>query len=319
MKEVTIRQLAAAAGVSTASVSRVLNNDGKVTPRLRDLVLSTARQLGYSSSNCADGKVIVIIMPGAETPMFHYGPMLLNALIGEIFRRGYRMEVVPETDIALLNERIFCGAISITFRHEIYQKWGNLKNIPLVCINDFSRHIDRIYSVCSNEPQGMRLAIEYLARHGHRDIGLLLPGTQKNNWCRLQRRKGFEDAIRSLALRGHIQAEGNDENAMLEQLLDTGITALIAPGESGCGRIPHRLKETGLKIPEQLSLITWEVERTSAYFTPPHTTLAQDFAGLGRQAVDIVEKLIGGNWQLADLLLDYSLIERRTVAAPHRP
>lgn len=311
----TITQIASSSGVSPATVSRVLNRRPGVDEQIRQRVIAAARELGYHRRGSSSRPVIALIMPGEHNVFFHgYLSSITTALTEEIFKRGFQLELIPGRDIDLLDSEVVSGAISLTYSDELEKSWGSRFNLPLVCINSFSYHFDGVYSVCSNEHQGMALAVDALFRHGHRRLGVLICGGS-DCWCGRERRVGFKAACVARDLTYAVADQLNLYEG-LGELIRFGATGIVCTGETAGMIAAYALNSFGYHIPQDLSLIAHELEGVSQYSIPRQTAICQNFRELSRNAVSLLNKLLDHDRSAADILIDYQLIERDTVAAP---
>jgi len=312
MKEITIRDVAVAAGVAYSTVSRVLNQHPNVSPKIRNLVLSTVRRMGYSL-NDQQHKTIAIIISGELTGYFDG---ITGALLKAVHSKGYRLELIPEQDIALINDRLIDGVISLEYNNWLNHYWNKCKSSPLVCINDYSVHFDNIYSVYSNERQGLALAVSYLINVGHRRIGFLV--LDSSNYTSDLRKKSFlnEAAAAGLDAAPCYNIMRTNLHAAIEQISRDNLTAIIVSGEDNGIYLAKSLKENGYVIPRDISLISWEWDGVSANLSPAHTTIGQNFTEIAGQALNMLEKLMRREYIVNDYLIDYVLHERASVAAP---
>ena len=142
MKKITIRELARHAGVSKSTVSRALNNQQEVAPEVRKHILSLAAELKYCNTALRKSPAIAVISNWAQYGQ--YRTRLEYAVCQAIEVAGGCPFVVSEKGLELVSEIIFSGAISICSEDRIAGVWSRQKSCPLVCITDFSRHIDQI-------------------------------------------------------------------------------------------------------------------------------------------------------------------------------
>ena len=317
MKEVTIRDVAVAAGVSFATVSRVLNQHPNVSPKFRGQVLSAVRRLGYSLDDLPQHKTIAIIFNRNDFKGYFFG--ITDALLQVICAKGYRMELIPEQNMELINDRLVDGVISLEYSNQLNHYWNKHKCNPLVCINEYSVHLDNIYSVCSNERQGLALAVACLVRHGHRRIGLVTLGD--NNYCNDLREKSFlsETAAAGLEITPCYRTSFENLPAVVDQVSQAKLTAVIGSGEDTGIQLARRLNESGYVIPRDISLISWESDGISPNLVPPQTTIGQNFYEIAGKALSMLEKLMRSEHQVKDCLVDYLLYERASVTAPRHP
>ncbi len=104
----------------------------------------------------------------------------------------------------------------------------------------------------------------------------------------------------------------------VRKLLDSGVTAILAAGESVGLPVAHALNLFRIRIPEDVSMISMESRRVSEYLTPPHTTIEQRMDRLAAEAVSLLEQQWNGEQPSADIAVDYCLRSRDSVAPPPR-
>ena len=310
----TIRSIAREANVSPATVSRVLGGSTQVTPHMRSHVLNIARKLGYHSAGIRNVALIA-----GESFYSGYDALLLQALQEELRHRNYRAVLVTTSDLGALDDAVIAGVISIAYKDGRERLWIRNRALPMVCINTTGYHLDGIYQVCSDERQGTELALEHFYSFGHRNLGILtfcscLPGPPGNSMR-------VETFHRYLEKRGCTGTAVNmiDYNRAVDavrKLLDSGVTAILAAGESVGLPVAHALNLFHRRIPEDVSLISMENRKVSEFLQPPHTTIEQRMDRLASAAVSLLEKQWNGEQNLADVAIDYCLRSRDSVAPP---
>lgn len=320
-----IRQIAELAGVDASTVSRALNGRAHVQPETAARVFEAARQIGYQRKPLL--RIVAVILPESPAALKWYSINVLNALRQEAARRNWYLEILSADQVELLNERAVEGVISFDFNNHLAEKIGSTCNLPMVCINDSARHIDQVYSVFSNEAQAITLAIRHLLGYGHRRIGMIINGDPES-CCNRTRHEAFERMVQMHHLSGF--AEYVHQKQILEvpdssvrllhgavlQMAEHGVTAVISTGESEAASVLHSLDCCKFRVPEDLSLITWEMVDVSEFLSPPQTTLCQNFAEMARRAFDTLGKLVAGETVCRDTLVDYLLCDRSSVAIP---
>lgn len=322
-----VRQIAELAGVDASTVSRALNHRAHVNPETAARVFEAARQVGYRQK--PPRRIIALILPECRTVLGWYSINVLNALRLEAIRRHWWLEIISSDQIELLNERAVEGVISFDFNNHLAKRIGSSRNLPMICINDSARHIDRVYSVFSNEFHAVNLAVSHLVGYGHRRIGMIINGDPES-YCNRTRYEAFERMMQAYHLGvfvEHVQDKpAPDIPESLVRLLhgtvlrmaECGVTAIINTGESAASSVLHSLEVCGFRVPEDFSLITWEMVGVSEFFSPPQTTVCQNFAELSSRAFEALEMLIYGNPVCRDTLVDYLLCDRSSVAIPPR-
>jgi len=316
MKRVSIRDVAKAAETSIASVSRCLNNISGVSPIVQKRVVEAARSLNYHRA-FRRPRMIAVIFPALASPNLDlYMSQVIDALRKGIAARGYGCLMISPEDLELLNEPMLAGAVSFDFLLHVGQRMPLLKNIPLVCFNDVSNPLEQVCNVHSNEYQGVELAMRHLHENNHSRIGLLYCNTDLGNKTTACRVRAFLDVAKSLNIENLVaMQEWSNELILFEavgMLLRKNCTALIAAGESSEMMTIYTLKLFGKRIPEDVSLITYE-NTWSRYQTPRQTTIGQDFAGLAAQSLDLLECMARGEGVPPEILVDYRLNVRESV------
>jgi len=322
MKKPTITEIARKTGVSTATVSRALNNQPKVAPELRQQIIAAALQMGYQAQGNSRSRIVAILLTNKNLGLIgHYLRAVIQRLVThESVARNYRIMIVYADDLSILDERSIAGVISLNFLNHLSRTLPTLKNLPLVCINDYNAPSEGIYSVCSNERQGIRLALDHLLKQGHRRIGLLQSIEGGENLCSQLRERSFRERLEEAGCPSNLVKNNDPLTTSFEAvglLLQQNITALMVPGESIAYQIMHILGLYGKKIPQDLSLITWESPEVSEFMVPRATTVAQNFAEIAATAFDMLESQIAGQPVVADVLIDYELHLRESTAPPH--
>ena len=259
----TLDTVAGLAGVSAATVSRVLNGSGNVAAATRERVVAAARECNYGSNWHVGSRPTVAVISSALDFSYYYGE-ILPLLDRELSQSGFNCEILPARCLDdLLNTRPICGAVSLMSRDGLQAEWRNLHNIPLVCVNTSPRRVDDIYAVNSDLRQGMRLALEHLLELGHRNICLLLdslPGSPA--WSDLERMEGFSEAVREHKndARTSIRFNSGRDNVMrsMAMELERGVTAFIYPAYGSSLASYQALALLGCRIPDDVSLILRE-------------------------------------------------------------
>lgn len=315
-----IREIAAATGFNISTVSRALNNHPGISPATASVILQAARELGYRSGTTP---VYAILLPETKMGLAWYSLNMLDALREEAVNRGCLLEILFSDHAEILRERNISGILSFDFASQAVRKLKVV--LPVVCVNDFSWHIADIYSVCSDTGQGVRKAVALLAAYGHRKIGLLING-DKNTESNRERIAAFEESRSVYSLDPvsavHFREYGTFDlpmpylHASIRAMVKTGVTAIINGGESESVEALAAIRLCGLRVPQDLSLICWEVPRFSRFLDPPLTTIQQNFPLLAKRAFDMLESLIRKEKVSSDVRVDCLIHERGSVSVP---
>ncbi len=317
MKEITIRDLARSSGCSPATVSRVLNGRHPVAPETRRKVEEAVRLLHYRHAAFERRTVAIIhpvYEPNLELASGFYPAALLGALSRELYARNYRVMVLGECDLDMVTPDRFCGAISMTYSDRISERWSREQPLPLVLINAPRRPHDQVYSILSDDGQGIDLAVDHLYRHGHREIGFLQVSAEE--WAKTIREDAFRKAMERRKLDpGRVRTASHNASLYepLGVLVHSNATALLVAAEGTGHRVLSVLSLFKLHVPDDISLISWEAENISECTFPPLSTVGQDFAAMGKCAVDCLDAFQSGGTSAMQFRIPYRLIQRESV------
>jgi len=282
-----IADIAREARVSITTVSRVFNKHPYVKDDVREKVLSFAEKLDYKPGFTANRNVIALIVEGIEKiALTHYEQVLLSYISSYITKSGYRLEIIPLSNLDMLRETFVPSAIAILFKEESQEILRNNCRVPVVTINAL---IDGFPAVCSDHAGGIKRAVSYLADRGHKRISLVQ--NNDKNWGGKERLNGYQAAIKAMKLEEgkslslHKTLEDSSWFEIVREIYDAQATAMIIGGEDQALPAVHALNLLGIKIPSDLSVISFENANISPFLYPEHTTIAQNFADLGNWAV----------------------------------
>ncbi len=313
-----LQEIARLAGVSPATVSRVFSHHPNIRSKVREHVFAIARKHGYHPRLSTKQRNVVIILPGDEIyPIRNCLEMVMMALTYVLPKRGFRIEILPQDNIKRLDSIQFCGAVAIGAEPDDFRQWGDRFTAPLVLVDrDAPRHSPGVYSVRSDETQGMEIAVAHLYERGCRKIGCIIhgaAGTGNTGTRRTAVLKAFKD--RSLPIHENLIHICGDEHYVenIGKLLKLGIDGLFCPGGNAGILAAYALSLFDRQVPGGISLMASEHKLFSAYATPPQTTITQNHIGLAEIAADIIESFPEEPRRPQCSVLPYSLIVRDSV------
>lgn len=316
-----IQDIAAAAGVSIATVSRVFSRHPNVKPAVREKVIAAAGKAGYRPRQTQRKRNVVLITPSRSAePFYIYTEMVLSHMSKALAEHKFRIEILPDDSLDLLRQAQFCGAVLIaTGNRTLPKEWAEKFDAPLIDVNGGSERLDNVYAVSSDEAQGMDLAVGHLAAHGRRRIGALIHGAGA-------RIEGGRDILRERGLKAAFKRHGTElDDAMIRyseertfmetvgKLLQAKPDAIICTGERTGNLLAYALNLFGKRIPDEISVVAYERMMVSDCCIPPQTTISQDFAEIAEQAVGIIERRLDGLPIPKGAPIPYKLIERDSV------
>jgi len=336
-RSVTLKDVALAAGVHTASVSRALRGvDKRVSLETRLHIQKVAQELGYRPNAAATtlrtrrSNLVGILVPDLGNPLF--GP-LVTGLELELRARGLMCLVVHPADapaerrdlIATLATQQICGFLILTAeRSDPMLEAALAHDIPTVLVNrtDGSQ---RFATVVNDDFQSVRLILEHLAELGHRRIAHVA-GSPASSTSHL-RRQAFDQVCGQLGLQGLVvQAstctrEGGfaAADASLQQAKPgfAGCSAIFAANDMIAMGVLDALRRHGRRVPDDVSLVGHNDMPLVDLVTPPLTTVRVAIDAIAREAIGVLRDLMepGGDQRPA-VLLEPTLVVRGSTARP---
>ncbi|MCU1435507.1 MAG: LacI family transcriptional regulator [Pseudarthrobacter sp.] len=336
-KQPTIRDVAAAAGVSVAVVSRVLNpGSGPVAAATRSRVSEVMETLGYHPRTAArelkhgPPTTLGLLLADVSNPFF---ARLADQVVQEAHSRGIQVLLMTTQEddqleserLSTLIERRVSGIIATPTGNNL-EIWKKLQDMgtDVVFVDRSIPALPAVDVVTINNIDSGRSATALLAAHGHRRIAIISgPASSTTGRDRIAGyREALEAAgldqddllIRSAAFRG--AAGGDAMTALLN--LDDPPTALVVANTAQVTAVLRRLAHAGVSIPDELSVIVFEDSPWTELMTPPLTIVRQPIDLLARHSVRLA--LANANGKPAGkptvVRVDAELIERSSVARP---
>lgn len=301
----TIRDVAKLAGVSVATVSRVLNNQGYVHEDTRKRVERAIEQLNYKPNAVArslykkTSKSIGLIIPDITNPFF---PQLVRAVEETMNEAGYTVllfnsdeELERELNIIDLMVTKYVDGIIIVSNTIKYEHLKDL-SIPIVALDRIVN--EAIPSVSVDNYEGAREAVRLLIRKGCRKIAHLRG--PENIFTAEERLRGYIDEMESQGL-SHFVYSGNYElkTSMLETMKliseNPGIDGIFAGNDVMAVGAVKAITRLGIKIPDQLKIIGFDGIELGTAITPELTTMQQPIIQLGKKSSELLLDYIEGN------------------------
>jgi DNA-binding LacI/PurR family transcriptional regulator len=336
----TLRDIADAAGVSVASVSKVLNNRTGVSDESRQKVLALAEQLGYQGrmaralKRAGIGKTAMIVPAEYYSGSQFYEDIIRGAL-DEAAANSLDLEVrlvasawnnATEIDDALrLGENGAIIAIGLYDRAMIDRiaECG----VPAVLINGMDRSM-RIDTVLPDNWSAGWLATRRLLEAGHREI---MHVTLPRRLSMLRRLEGFRQAIEEAGIPfdperhildlGKMDLPETHAQLAIRQAFDSGrlskVTAFFCSMDVVALGVMQGLQGKGFTVPDDYSIVGMDDVAVATHSRPPLTTMRIDRAELGRKGIQLLTNRIANpNDNVARINLGVKLVERATIAPP---
>lgn len=291
---------------------RALSGHPSVRPELRQRIIRFAAEQGYSLPSRRTGNIAVII---AGMCFQGYLPALLGPLYDELIARNLKPYLIPQTVAPHLADCMFDGLISTTWIPGLEKQYPREHSLPFVALNSMDNRLDNVFMVSSDETEGMNLGISYLYNMGHRRIAYLFSSPAENPGSR-ERVQAIRRCCVSYNLPCEdfllIRTEKFPFEKIIDRVLELQADALFMISEGIASEIYSLLHRRGIRIPEDLSVMGLECGDAS-FCVPPLTALRQDFKGLARESVIMLEKQIKGIPMAHNIRLPFQFTERGSV------
>ena len=325
-KKISISDVARTAGVSTTTVSRVLNNVSTVDERNRRRVQEAIRRLRYrpnpNAQRLAAGRntAIGIVLP-RFADMFHsFYVSELTKGAGTAAERAHYDLLLHITDgHSFLNVSTVEGVLFADIDgNEDQVDWVWDQRIPCVIMNHYIEELP-INCVAVDNRAASESVVAYLAKLGHRDIATITGHLRTP--VGIERLEGYLAAMkaRGLAVKPHFVEHGDysgpSAREPAKRLLRSRErpTAIFAASDQMAVTTIEVALELGLRVPEDLSVVGFDDSPIAAFAKVPLTTVWQPLSQVGEMAVDIlVQQISGKKRSPTKIWLPTKLVERQS-------
>jgi DNA-binding LacI/PurR family transcriptional regulator len=299
-RQPVIADVARVAGVSVPTVSRVLTGSTPVSDRKRAQVMKAIEELGFRPNGAAralvSGRRSMIAVITGNTTFYGYATTIQGIeeaarQVGLVVSITVVDSTAEETVRAAVNLALgqpIAGAIVLEFDRQGSEALGELPDsIAIVAVSSTmsGRPVRR---VLFDDYRGGYDATKYLLSLGHRTVHhVSVPGASGPSG----RLVGWQDALREQGaeLTEAIETDWTSQSgyrAGLELAADPSVTAIFCGNDEIAFGVIKALHDAGKRVPEEISVVGFDDHPHSVLWSPPLTTVAQDFAQLGRAAVE---------------------------------
>ncbi len=326
-----LADIARHAGVSEATVSRVLNDKPGVGPDTRKAVLTALDVLGYERParlRQRSAGLVGMVVPELENPIF---PMFAQAAEGVLAQHGYTPVLCTQTPggivedeyVEMLLERNVSGIIFVsglhadtTANHDRYRALL-ARRLPIVLVNGYVEGLPASF-ISPDDRAAARLAVNHLAALGHTRIGF---ASGPYRYVPVQRKlAGFRAAMAAHGLDHHddlvelslFGVEGG--HAAASRLLDRGVTAIVCGSDLMALGAIRAARQRGLAVPGDFSAVGFDDSALIAFTDPPLTTVRQPIEAMAHASVRALTDAINGHEVSHDeYLFDPELVVRAST------
>ncbi|MBO1306266.1 LacI family DNA-binding transcriptional regulator [Enterococcus sp. 669A] len=334
MKNISIKEIAKLSGVSTATVSRVINNNGRFSEETRQKVLrvmeETGYQMNYSAKTLRMNKSfsIGILVPDITNYFF---ANVVEKIETILFDQGYST-IICNTGrnvekeaayLSMLEGKMIDGLIIISGADEFeFQVQNDKKTIPYICIDREPKEKNKTVFVSSNHYQGAFEAAEHLLQQGVKHPIIVMH--QRNSSSAKERLDGFKDALKKNNYsfnpdkhRLDFNLDSSHDKKSLQEFLQqqNDVDGLFAINDDIALNILDYLREFEVAVPAQMKVIGFDNVPAGQHSAPRLTSINQDTQKIAEMATSSLIKLIDGNKEIQGeiSLVPVQLIRREST------
>ncbi len=337
LRKVTIKDVAKLAGVSTAAVSYVLNNvEGKVSEETIEKIQNAIKELNYIPNFSAislvknRSKLISVIIPQTEESkqLILENPFYSEIVSGielKVREMGYHMILSGvdkgNTYLDVTTQRNIDGAIIMGAYHESFYDEVKKAKIPIVLIDSYINDND-FYNIGIDDEHGGYIGTKYLIDSGHKNIALVT-GTIREDGVVEKRFLGYKRALKEANIfyksqyifEDSVSYEYGYEAGKIIAKSYPEITAVNTTADIIAFGVVRGIKESGRKVPEDISVIGFDDVYFSKMFIPRLTTVKQNIFNKGLKAAEVLINVIDGRMDVEnkDISLETEIVERQTI------
>lgn len=329
----TVFDVAREVGCSIATVSRALNQPGRVSPPVRQRITDAVSRLGYvpngsaralrSSKSRLMGAIIPTLshaiyarlIESAQTRLSAAGVSLLHVAV------GYDLKLETQSIRVLLEQGV--EGIILVGAHHRPESFGLLRDREIPFVATYATGNGSVPFVGFDNAKAGRMAARHLIDLGHRKLAMLA-GVTRNNDRAAERVRGFREAARQAGI-----AETDVEIVEAPYRMDSGeaalrlilerrpdVTAVFCGSDILAVGAMKACRERGVKVPDDLSIIGFDNLEVAEYLSPTLTTIAIPTEIMGARAADFLLASPAERQLQGRVELETQLILRETSAPP---
>ena len=305
---VTIKEIADRLGVSISTVSKGLNGASDISDELKQIVLDTAVEMGYSTKRSRSEKYrkVAIFVENMEyNDIDDFGYDIVLGFKQNAFRQKFEVDVIPVTPALQQQERYdtyllknqYCGAFLIGFAlHDEWMKQLETTTMPTVLLDNFIPENPTVGYVGTDSNEGIDMAVKYLHNLGHTNIAFL--NGSLHSKVSDDRQTAFENSMKKCGLvpQKNLMAHGfyvaDSAKYHVPGFLSNGATAIICGNDLIASGVINECKMRGFRIPEDISVIGFDDIPIASTTEPTLSTIRQERNELGRCALVALLSLI---------------------------
>jgi len=337
-KPPTMSDVARAAGVSQAAVSYVLNNSGEISGPVKKRVLDAAEQMGYIRNSVARNlklkrsNTIGIIVPDVTNSFYSEVIKYTEKIIRERGHFTFICITMHDAELedwyitSLIEQKVAGVVVGYGLANtQLLRKFVSY-NVPFVVLDD-DLQMEHIETSCvlTNNIKGSFLAVQQFVSLGISDIAFCSESTF--NKALKERYEGFMQAINDFSLQKHLQhvyiapsdIDQSDKIALgyraaEEILAKSNPRGIFATNDEMAIGVIRKLKESGIRIPEDIAVVGYDNVPLSAIISPTLTTINQPVSTMCIQGANMLQDLMSGKENpRRSIMLEPNIIVRESA------
>lgn len=329
----TLAEVARRAGVSAATVSRVLNGRPAVKPSMRDRVMSVVRQLNYAPNVHAQAlaggrsRTLGMIVSNIENPFFLGVFMALEEFATQqnyevlVEHTGYRRETLVESIRSMLKRRVEGLAVIVSEMDRGLIEELAAQDVPVV-FYDVGRPAHNITSIRVRYDKGTQRTAEYLYSLGHRRFGFVghhagLGPLEERKRTFFEVMERFGKGVKCAAASGLDSPSGGRHAA--GELLSSPLrpTAILCANDHMAVGVLRELHDRGLHVPRDVSVAGFDNIALAEHLCPSLTTVRIPQRSIGQMAFEAL--VYGDTVRGRDIVIEPELIVRESSGPARAP
>lgn len=323
----TIKDIANRLGISASTVSKGLNGASDISESLRQAVLDTAVELGYTTKQMrgkTPRKLCIFIENMDYEKPEQTGYDIILGFKQLASRANYAVTVTPVTPLFQSTQKYdtymlkngFVGAFLVGFTpQDDWMAQFSTTNIPTTLLDNYIRKNPYVGYIGTDSFEGIDDAVVHLMNLGHRRIALM--NGSRDSIISRQRRQAYIDSMSAHSLPfsedtmpyGHMADRPKDHVC---SLLSMGITAILCCNDLTASGVISECTLHGVRVPEDVSIIGFDDLPASAKLAPPLTTIRQNRLELGKCGFYTLNSLLN-HVSISRTLLRPQLIVREST------
>ncbi len=324
----TIKDIAKRLGISISTVSKGLNGANDISDDLRQQVLDTAVEMGYSTkrSKKEEFRKLCLFVTNVEYKTEDtFGYDIVLGFKQNAFKHKWDVTVV-DVDVdfqeknkydTYLLQHGYCGAFVLGLAlHNPWMEQMQTTTMPTVLFDNFVDYNPNVAYLGTDSREGIHMAVEHLVNLGHKKIAFL--NGSHGSFVSEERQRAFESAVKEFEIDCNEKLMARDSFVAdsayhhVPSFLEEGATAIVCGNDLIAQGAIEACKKAGYNVPKDISIIGFDNIPIAAETNPPLTTISQQRNELGRCAYTALYSLIN-HVSISRTMLRPQMVEREST------